>query len=114
MIKIRYARHGLALSDFSIEARLEALIAQSKKEDRRTYAFSTSNVFDAVMLAVAEGKIDHNRVEFWYASETIALNDLGQPTTWPEGFLWPHADYIEKQMKAGFAKLRERKANDGN
>lgn len=108
MIKMRYAHHGQAVNDFRARYLLESLIATSKLKFQRIMSYSTTNIFDLVMLAVAEGKIEHANVEFWYKGETIALDRFGRVVgNWPKGFLWNYADMMEKILKAGLARQKE-------
>jgi len=108
MIKMRYAKHGQAVSDFNARYVLERLISEAKKDFQRIMSYSTTNIFDLVMLSVAEGKIDHTHVEFWFKGKTITMDQFGRVVDdWPKGFLWNYGNIMEEILKAGFARQKE-------
>jgi predicted ATPase len=84
MISINYDPiHGEAIRDGSVDS----LVNQWIKRDFVTIDVSTSNIVDALRLAVKEGRLPKEHIVFFFREKTkIRIDDNGNLDHWPEGF----------------------------
>ncbi len=106
MITIEYTPEGAPVPDFEFDVDLE-LITQAIEEGRDSrFRYSTSNIFEMVMLWVAQEKLDWTAIEFEFDGETIHIERDGHLESTPEGFLFDIAAIKEKHLELSFALRR--------
>jgi hypothetical protein len=82
---VGYSPVGTAIPDFFVRLAVEGWIeAALKGEEPLNVTVSTYAALVEVQIAVAEGKIPHNQVQFWFRSEDgkqklSYLNQFGNP-----------------------------------
>ena len=67
------------------------------------YEISTSCPFSAIRLAIVEGLIKPEEVEFYFRGKIIKINRFGAITDWPDGFCDIEGDYAEKILRKAVA-----------
>lgn len=108
MLTVEYSPKGTAVSDFELDAVLSGVIELSTTDDKKYMHFSTSNIFNVIILAVTQNKIDWQRIRFFFDCQDISFDCNARLTTWPEGFLFDTASHYEKILKERFARRRRR------
>ena len=84
MITIEYSPTGIPIADGALNWWLSHVLTH-KNEDR-LFEVATGLCIDAVRLAIHEGKIDHNNIQFKYKDQIILSDRFGSLDSWPDGF----------------------------
>lgn len=72
MITIEYAEYGTPVSDFDYEKHLKRIIWLALEfSTPKPYCFSSSIIFTAIGLAIVQGLIPHNKIQFKYKDKII-------------------------------------------
>jgi len=87
MITIKYDPNwGVAVRDGEVEQRI-ADILWDTAHDTYELEYATENIFHALRLAVADGRLDYRRIQFQFKNGILPVDQYGDLTTnWPEGF----------------------------
>lgn len=95
MITIEYSKHGLAVSDDSVENFALKLFNTNKD-----FYTSTESLILAFRVLIAEGKIPHDKVQFEYDGQIIRLYKNGTFEPQPKGFCDCQYDMLIRLMMA--------------
>jgi len=90
MLNIHYTQSGEAISDYQCE---EYILKYYNNINERYYKdsisiyTSTELVIHTVRALIKEGKIDNEKVEFYFNGELVGKADKdGRLNNWPDGF----------------------------
>ena len=112
MITVNYCKVGIPHSDFDLEKSVNAVIKwlNTQPEDI-TLPVSTSNIITALKLAVVEGKIAPEQIQFKFEDEILKVNRYGATGPWRNGFADVEAVMSEKIITASI-QIRNRERNE--
>lgn len=108
MMKFEYCKEGKAISDFDINDFLKYVTdcLNNHRITDMTFKISTSPPFEAIRLAIVEGKIDFNKIQFLFNGRIITINKYGAITDWPDGFCDLSCIMAENILRGAF-KIRK-------
>jgi len=92
MLKIDYSKTGTAYPDFAVESCIKSAYDCSIKKDveKKSYcavSTSTENYLYATQALIKEGRIDFNKVEFYFEGDLVGkANRYGKIDNYPDGF----------------------------
>lgn len=88
MLKFEYCKEGKAISDFDISDFIKYVMdcLNDPIIKDMTFKISTTPPFEAIRLAIVEGKIDFNKIQFLFQGKIITINKYGAIMDWPNGF----------------------------
>lgn len=104
-MKVRYAKDGVVVSDFALTEWINGIVANLDVD----LCVSNSTPIHAIRLAIAEGRIPHDRVIFLFEDLEIAVNEYGAIPNWPIGFADACWDLSTKILQTAQKKRRELK-----
>ena len=99
MITMEYCMEGEAISDFEVEAWVDAVIDQERKAHFKHYKVTNSIPFSAIRLAIVQGRIPCENVTFFFDGKEIRPNKYGAVQDWPKGFCDKEVGYMEQTMR---------------
>lgn len=111
MLTIIYTEHG----DSNADAKSEFIamnMYNMYKDNNYTHLSSTSSLFTAFRMLVAEGKIPHDEVVFKFNNKILEINPDGQMKKgYPKGFCDAEFDLMLRIVNAQIARKGERNEN---
>lgn len=90
MITVEYdPMNGLPVRDGDVALKVADIIHTWVLSDRRDreFRFSTENVFLAIEVAVKEGRISHEEIQFAYNGKPIQITADGHTKNWSADFM---------------------------
>ncbi|GEM_PF-4281629 len=101
MVTIEYTKYGIATTDFQAEEMADAICeAYKDTEQDVTYRVGNEAVVQAMRLAVIEGLISSEDLQFKFKDRLLKINDLGEIENFPEGFCDISTNILFKLLKA--------------
>lgn len=110
MLTIEYVSNGKAVSDFKLGIELARVIDLSSRLFDGLVQYSTSNIFEMVMLYITQGKIDWQKVQFLFEGQRIKFDEYIHLDCGPDGFLFDYVKIDEEFLRAKFTMTSERGA----
>ncbi len=111
MITIEYCEDGEAVSDFNVDRWFKSVVNATKDPFESAYRpndkVSTTPPIDRVRVAIANGELSCEDVNFIFNGKIIKSNEYGALSEWPDGFCDVGLKLIEKIL-TGREKYIER------
>lgn len=104
MLTVEYDSSGTAYPDDLAEVQ-----AARMARCGGAYRASTSNVITAIRALIAEGRLDHNEVQFVYRGQFIWPNEYGAIPAWPSGFCAAEGRLVDRIIEGAMKKRREKR-----
>lgn len=97
-----------SIPDGKIEEEVSDIISFQQCGNNFLRIYGVENIFSAIRLAIAEGRLNHNGVFFTFRGKNYSLNEYGKMETWPDGFCDFNINNSEKILRAVMKKYKER------
>ena len=95
MVGIRYCSEGKAVSDFALEEWFAEILPLALDEQWHALGVCTAMPIHRVRVAIREGDIPPEYVQFWYGDRILQPDKDGRMLTWPRGF----CDTMERMLE---------------
>lgn len=86
MLKIKFHKDGICMSDEIIEEWIDNLITRYSFTNDYEVTISNEIIVDAIRLRVIKGEINYKEIEFDYKEQKLYLNEYANFSEYPEGF----------------------------
>ena len=107
MIYIEYSSQGKPISDFVLENEIQKIKSNYDHWCEVRVQYSTTNIFDMIMLAIAKQELDATKIMFRCNGVDISIKQDATVDVWPEDFLIDTAKIYEEILNArmGYKRL---------
>jgi len=111
LIKVIYGAYGAAMADSEVDSWISMVLHNYKEStpSQWTYCVANEAPINALRLAIAEGKIDHTKVEVWFNGNQVIINEYGAIAHWPDGFCDINGTLSEKILIAALFKRKAKR-----